>query len=323
MEAGEVFGASSKGSRLLGGHSSLFERCEVSIAAFFGAPEALLFSSGYMANLGVVQTLAECAEHLYSDERNHASLIDGMRLTQKAKTVVPHQQWASLSPPVKGSLFIAESLYSMDGDFLNGESFFHQVKSSEGFALIDEAHAAGVFRETGRGYCAENPLGWDQHARVICFGKAFGVQGAAVLCSSSLKKLLVNRARTFIYSTAPSPLIVRMIEQSLELVDAARASREELWARSELVRRTLSPYLPTPSSAWEWKSPIIPVLVDGEEKALRLEQNMRQHGVDMRAIRYPTVQKGSERLRISLNLHVSRENVENMSVALLNELEQS
>lgn len=322
VEALDVYGAGSRGSRLLGGHSSLFERCEESIARFFGAPDAILFSSGYLANLGAVQTLGECANHIYSDEKNHASLVDGMRLTRLDKTIVPHSQWVELTKTVPKSLFVAESLYSMDGDVLDSASFTKAVKAANGFALIDEAHAAGVFMESGRGLCEKIGLEWDEHARTVCFGKAFGVQGAAILCSKPLKQLLVNRARTFIYSTAPSPVVVSMIQKSLEIVGSAKELRKELWERALIVRAALKDFLPQSRSDWEARSPIIPVLVPGEEKALRLEQNMRQIGVDVRAIRYPTVQKGSERLRISLNLHVSRENVELMKAALLSELKK-
>lgn len=320
IESLDIYGAGSRGSRLLGGHSSVFERAEEDIAAFFQAPSALLFSSGYLANLGVVQVLSECAEHVYSDEKNHASLIDGLRLTQRVKSIVPHGKWNEITAPISQSLFIAESLYSMDGDCLGVDAFFSTVQKTEGFALIDEAHAAGVFKQDGRGLIESSD--WEHHARVVCFGKAFGVQGAAVLCSLTLRELLINRARTFIYSTAPSPAVVNMIRQSLEIIKDSVERRKELWDRARHVRHTLHAFLPKPQSEWEVRSPIIPIVVPGEEKALRLEQNMRQLGIGARAIRYPTVKKGSERLRLSLNLNVSRENTESMAEVLRAELEK-
>lgn len=322
-DACDIYGVGSQGSRLLGGHSSAFERAESAIAEFFQSPAALLFSSGYMANLGVVQVLSELAPFVYSDEKNHASLIDGLRFTQREKAVVPHGTWNSIVSPRKNALFLCESLYSMDGTTADLPVLTSLVQKTNGFLLVDEAHAAGVFKESGRGLCDGISLNWDQHARVIAFGKAFGIQGAAVLCSKELRELLINRARTFIYSTAPSPLLVHALETGLTLVSESQILREDLWERARMVRAALKKHVPSAGSRWEGFSPIIPVLVGSEEKALLLQENMRQIGVDVRAIRYPTVRKGSERLRISLNLHVSRENTEAMCEALLAQLERN
>lgn len=315
-----VTGAGSKGSRLLGGNSRLFEETETKIADFFGSPAALLFSSGYLANLAAMQVLGECVEEIHSDEKNHASLIDGVRLSGKPKTIVPHQKWESLEP-VKNRLFVAESLFSMDGDLLDVEGFSGAVRRSHAFAHVDEAHAVGILFEEGTG--THFSLPWETLSKTVTFGKALGVSGAALLCSENLKELLINRARAFIYTTAPSPIVAVGIQKGLELVQEEAWRREELWSRAEEAREILGDFVSNSQSAWERKVPILIVPVYGEERALSLARNMREFGFDLRAIRYPTVPRGEERLRLTLNLHVSRENTVGMAAHLKNLLERS
>jgi 8-amino-7-oxononanoate synthase len=309
-----IFGAGARGSRLLGGHNPGFQEVEAKIADFFGAPDALLFSSGYLANLAVTTSLAECFDLIVSDERNHASLIDGIRLSGKPKRRLPHQQWDQ-APREGKILAVAEALYSMDGDLLDAPALSRFLAGTESFLILDEAHSAGVFREDGRGWSAPW-RNWDRMAMVVTFGKAFGVGGAAVLGSPSLKKWLVNRARSFLYSTAPPPFIAGAILKSLEIVDREEWRREELWDRARMVRRILRD---APGQegleceGWAGASPIIPFQVPGEVNALRFCENMRKLGIYLRAIRYPTVALGAERIRLSLNLSVSRENTETMA----------
>ena len=374
-----VVGAGSRGSRLLGGNRGVFEETEEKISTFFGSPSALLFSSGYLANLAVLQVLGECVDHVYSDEKNHASLIDGIRLSQARKTVIPHQEWEKLAAaghpgagplgsdtPLDGvrgrtwipghpgaesrtwipeiqpgpKLLVAEGVYSMDGDLLS-QDFTSAALRMGAFALIDEAHMAGVLFESGRGTDYSQSLGWGNFAKTVTFGKAFGVSGAAILCSNELKELLVNRARTFIYTTAPSPIVAIGIKKALEIVDREAWRREEIWARAESARATLAMRRPEdsseavprwtataergymamrrPSNIWGCRVPIIIIPLPGEDRALSLARNMREFGFDVRAIRYPTVPRGLERIRITLNLHVSKENTE-MLFQLLNQV---
>ena len=312
--AAEVFGAGSRGSRLLGGHSALFEDVENKIADFFGAPAALLFSSGYLANLGVITALSEFFDGIVSDERNHASLIDGIRLSGLPKTIVKHQDWAA-APAQGRPLVVAEALYSMDGDFVDEAALAGYLERSDGFLVLDEAHSGGVFRENGRGWSAPW-RDWKRMAVVVTFGKAFGVGGAAVLGTSELKDWILNRARSFVYTTAPPPWVVGAIGQSLEVVGRSQTLREELWDRARRVRSILREAPGQERLEWEgWAgaSPIIPFRVTGELKALRFSESMRKLGIYLRAIRYPTVPAGEERVRLSLSLSVSRENTETMA----------
>lgn len=317
-----VTGAGSRGSRLLGGHNRFFEETEEAICRFFGAPAAVFFSSGFMANLAAMQVLSECVDHVFSDEYNHASLIDGIRLGKAQKTVVPHQRWNEISPTPGKKLFVAEALYSMEGDLLGAPAFKAAVLKSDAFAHVDEAHSAGVFLESGRGLEIGKSLGWSRYSQTVTFGKAFGLSGAAILCSKSLKELLINRARTFIYTTAPSPIVLIGIQKALEIVDREAWRREELWSRAERVREILGGRAALTTDIWQRRAPIISVEISGEERALSLARNMREFGFDLRAIRFPTVAKGRERIRVTLSLQVSRENTEMMARLLLQTLEK-
>ncbi len=314
------FPAGSRGSRLLGGHREEHALLEEKIARFFQSPEALFFSTGYLANLGLVQALGALADHVFSDEENHASLVDAIRLTKKPRSIFPHGQWPlQASLPAGHLLFVAESLYSMSGSFCEAASAQAAVQSGSNFLVLDEAHAAGVFGETGRGLSSDW-RDWKSMAVLVTFGKAFGVAGGAVLCSKKIKDLLINSARAFIYTTAPPPLLVALVSASIDVMEAEGSDRrKELWRRSEWVARTLGEAgLPASDGNQEgpW-SPIVALRVPGNDRALRLSQTMRNLGWDLRAIRYPTVAKGSERLRISVNLQVSWEATQKMVLELV------
>ncbi len=326
IEAGiwalKVFGSGSRGSRLLGGQSRVFEQVEEAISDFFGSPAALFFSSGFLANSSLVQTLAPLSQVILSDEKNHASLIDPIRLSAVPYEVIPHGKWRQfVSNSHQRQLVISESLFSMDGDVMDSEGLFAVGRDNETFWIFDEAHAAGVFSQTGRGLLEGTPLDWNQVAVTVTFGKAFGVAGAAVLCSKAVKELLINRGRSFIYTTAPSPAVPAMVTAALKVASQATAQRKELWERAVTVRKILAPcgqlVKPKGDSIWNERSPIIAFLIPGEDNALRFCKNMRKSGIELRAIRYPTIPRGQERIRISLSLHISRENTEAMAQELL------
>ncbi len=307
-------GAGSKGSRLLGGNSKAIEAAEERIAEFFHAPSALFFPSGYQANLGIVRAVGELAEKIYSDEKNHASLIDAIQLTRKGKVIVPHLGWWPLlrNPPREKIFIASESVFSMDGDNVMASGLFEFAEATDSFLLLDEAHAAGIYGEEGRGFFEKE---FSRAAVVITFGKAFGVAGAAVLCTPTVKEWLVNRARTFIYTTAPSPAIPAMVKTACDVLTKESWRGRELKDRAGKVRGILEKtgQLPFPGNEWERVSPILPFLVPGEEKALRFCENMRKSGFDLRLIRYPTVPRGQERIRVSLNLRASAADCENLA----------
>lgn len=305
----------ARGSRLLGGNEPCFAALEAKIAHFFQAPDALFFSSGYLANQAVVSGLGAVADEIISDEKCHASLIDGVRLCKTPRTVIPHQAWAAqLEVHAKTGfperpLLVAESLYSMDGDAVCEADLRAYWEKSGGFLILDEAHAAGIFDDSGLGISTT----WRDFSRMavtVTFGKAFGVSGAAVLCSTTVKEVLVNSARSFIYTTAPSPWVAALVSASLDAMQQEGATRrEELRSRARDMRSFFEENgleIPRFTSTWDAESPIIPVVLGGNDRALRFAQVMRMFGWSLKAIRYPTVSKGAERIRISLNLDASQ-----------------
>ena len=302
----------SQGSRLLGGNDALMEATEKAIADFFGAPSALFFSTGYMANLAAIGSLARLAHQVVSDEKNHASLIDGIRLGGKPKQVVAHNQWQDC-PSDEPSLLVSESLFSMDGDWVNFQALKAAWEKGKHFLLLDEAHSAGLFGPQGRGAHHQFP-GWDRKAVGVTFGKTFGVAGAAILCSEPVRQWVINHGRTFIFTTAPSPVVVAMVRESLKVVAQADSEREKLFGRCERLRRAWKKAIPDACpwecrTDWDWQSPIIPLWIQGNDRALRFCESMRKCGCDLRAVRYPTVPRGQERVRVSLNLSTSSEEV--------------
>ncbi len=293
----------SGGSRLLGGNSEFIEFAEEKIADFFGAPTSLIFGSGYLANLGVIYALSEFFELIISDESNHASLIDGIKLSNKPKRIIPHNQWKTAVLDKVPSLVICESLFSMDGDYVDWHSLENYLSKSESFLIIDEAHAGGIFPKSGKILSAFSK-NWENLVSIVTFGKAFGVYGAAVLCSKTVKEWLINKARTFIYSTSLPPVIIAMILKSLEISEKESLRREKLWDISKKIRQKLFTeelLLPKDLTEPNCYSPIIPVIIGNEKKAIKVSEKMRNLGYEIRPIRYPTVKKGSERIRISLS----------------------
>lgn len=312
VRALEVFGAGSGGSRLLGGHSSIFTDAEGALAQFFGAPSALFFSSGYLANLGLLTALAPCFDRVLSDEFNHASLIDGIRLSGRPKKIVPHNRWDGIET-TEGDLIVSEGLFSMEGDFVDWSALVR----TKGFIVLDQAHSAGLFFEDGRGI----RLPWERAVSVVTFGKAFGVSGACVLGDTPVIDYLINNARSFIFSTAPSPVIPAMVLESVRILEKEPWRREALWERSRKVRLRLRPVVgdagvpgtsdagsETAGAVWGTSSPIITVRIRGADRALRFCENMRKIGIDLRSIRYPTVRVGEERIRLTVSLNVSEDN---------------
>ncbi len=311
--AGEL-PAGSGGSRLLGGHHPSHERAETALARYFDAPAALFFSSGYLANLAAVTALAPLTDGIVSDALNHASLIDGIRLSGQRKSIYPHLK------PCRGGddgtrLWVTESLFSMDGNLVD-QAALKAAMAPNDFLLVDEAHAAGVFCEDGRGLTA--PRDYARTVVTVTLGKAFGVSGAVLLCAPEVKRWIVNSARSFIYTTSPSPWTAELAAESVAVLeDEGLALRQRLWRRVETTRARLAAQLPVgvyvpTQGLWESRSPVIPLHGPGNDNALRLSAYMREFGVEVRAIRYPTVARGAERLRLSLSLRASDEEMEHL-----------
>jgi 8-amino-7-oxononanoate synthase len=307
------YGCGSTGSRLLRGHRDCFTEIEQRFAQFKGTESALYFSSGYLANLAVLSTFPQPGDIIFSDASNHASLIDGMRLSKAQRVIFPHNDVGALQEamlramrdePSAGQRFIVtESLFSMDGDIADLRAY-----AGMGAALIvDEAHAAGVYGERGSGliehYGVENSV----FLSVNSAGKGLGVAGAFVAGPAWAIEYLIQRARPFIFSTAPPPAIAAGISAALDLIAAEPERRQNVLALAQHLRRKID----VPGS-----SQIIPLIFGENRRACEAAEALQAAGFDVRAIRPPTVPSGTARLRISVNAQLSASDLDRFAETL-------
>ncbi|MGH9593354.1 MAG: aminotransferase class I/II-fold pyridoxal phosphate-dependent enzyme [Bryobacteraceae bacterium] len=296
-------GCGSTGSRLLRGERDCFTALERRFAQFKGTERALYFSSGYLANLAVLTTFPEAADTIFSDQLNHASLIDGVRLSRARSVVFPHLRPDSLS---EHAFLATESVFSMDGDLAPLENYAAQCRSKHSALIVDEAHAVGIYGARGSGLIEESGIGGDVFVSTNPAGKALGVAGAFVAGPEWAMEYLAQRARPFIFSTAPPPSIAAALQASLDLIEGEPERRVSLRSRARYLRERLAACgFAVPAG----DSPIIPVILgEGEnDRAVAVAAAMQQEGFDVRAIRPPTVPRGTARLRISVNVNLSEE----------------
>ncbi len=317
--------AGSAGSRLLRGHHEIFERIEARLAAFSGTESALLFGSGYAANIGLLQALVGPDDLILSDERNHASLIDGIRLTKAATHVFGHQDLGALEDALRAprrgrAIVVTESVFSMDGDCTPLEELCTVAERGGAAVIVDEAHATGLYGARGSGRVEELGLRDRVLATIHTGGKALGSGGAWVAGSLALRDVLVNRARSFIFSTAPLPVVGAALEAGLQLIEREPGRRADVHRKSLLVRRALADAGVNAAG----QSPIVPILAGSNEAALALQSGLSAAGFDVRAIRPPSVAPGTARLRVTVRYPVPDEDLLRFAreVAHLLELEK-
>ncbi|MCA1408601.1 8-amino-7-oxononanoate synthase [Ensifer sp. IC3342] len=308
------------GSRLLRGNHAEHEALEAEAAAFFRAEKALYFSSGFAANVALFSSLPQRADLIVHDALIHASVHDGIAASKAQAVAVPHNDVEAFDRAArswrqaggKGRPWIAvESLYSMDGDRAPLLALADVADRHDGFLVIDEAHATGVFGPGGRGLAAELERRGNVLVLHTC-GKALGVSGALLGLPSSLANYLINRARNFIYSTAPSPLMAAAVREALRIV----ADEPERRARLEELRTFAAGHLQLLIGVGPSASQILPVMIGDNARSLRIAERMRANGFDVRAIRPPTVPEGTARLRISITLNVDEDEIAEMVQAL-------
>ena len=290
--------AGAGGSRLLRGQRDAFARLERRLAAFCGREAALLFGSGWAANTGLLQALLGPDDLVLSDAANHASLIDGLRLCGARRVVYPHQDLcavaAGLRLPRRGRAFVVtESLFSMDGDLTPLAELAGLCRQAGALLVVDEAHATGVF---GAGRVAELGLGDDVLCSVHTGGKALGSGGAWVAGPAELIDLLVQRARPFVFSTAPLPVLAAALEAALDVL------QDEPWRPAELLRKSalLRAALAERGVRVGGEAHILSLVVGANEAAVALQERLAGEGFDARAVRPPTVPPGTARLRVSV-----------------------
>lgn len=321
-EAMSRWGTGAGSARLMSGNLELHRQLEEALARFKQREAALLFGSGYLANVGAIPALVGRGDVIFSDKLNHASIVDGCRLSGAALHRFPHNDLNRLEELLKqhrgGSeaLIVVESLYSMDGDFA---PLAQVVELKERYGcrlLVDEAHATGLFGEHGAGLLEESGLSRRVDLILGTLGKALGGYGAYVAGDSRMIEFLLNRARTFIFATALPPAVTATAIAALELLAAEPELRRELWRRVELFKKCLKL---GGVEAELGPSQIIPLTVGESKQALDLAAELRQRGIYATAVRPPTVPRGAARLRLSITNHLEPEELNSAAAIIASE----
>lgn len=307
-------GIGAGGARLLRGNHPHHEKLEWEAARFFGAPRALFFASGFLANHALMTALPQRRDVILFDAHIHASLRDGIQANPANHLRMPHNDLSAFEDALKrhdtsgdsACWVVTESVFSMDGDMAPITELLNLCEKYHAYLVVDEAHATGVFGEAGKGLT--HGLQSPQLITLHTCGKALGVAGALICAEEPIIETLINRARPFIYSTAPMPLQAALVSKALELCASADSRRARLFHLCELARKHFPAYIS--------QSPIIPIILGEEQKALGAAQALQAQGFDVRAIRPPTVAAGSSRLRITLNALLNDEDVLSLARAL-------
>lgn len=311
--------AGSGGSRLLRGNHAEHEALEAEAARFFGSESALWFATGYTANSAIVSTLPQRGDLVVYDDLIHASVHEGLRLTRSETVAVPHNDITAFADAIAawrgrggtGRIWIAvESLYSMDGDRAPLADLAALADANDAVLIIDEAHATGVFGAGGRGLAAALE-GRENVITLHTCGKAMGCEGALVCAPAVVTDFLVNRGRGFIFSTAPSPLMAAAVRTALRIIEAADDRRAKLAALITHAERLLGPH-----GALISGSQVMPVILGDDARTMRAAGAVQAAGFDVRGIRPPTVPAGTSRLRISLTLNATQDDVSALAAVL-------
>ncbi|EYF03591.1 aminotransferase class I/II-fold pyridoxal phosphate-dependent enzyme [Chondromyces apiculatus] len=304
-------------SRLVSGNHPAHLAAEEAIARWLGAEAALLFSSGYAANVGTLAALAGPGDVIFSDALNHASLIDGCRLSRASLVIVPHLDTVALEHALgeartyRRRWVVTEAVFSMDGDRPDLPRLRALCDAQDAALVVDEAHALGVLGPQGAGLCAQ--LGVRADVRIGTLGKSLGLHGAFVVGSTALRTWLWNRARSFVFSTGISPALAVAATERVGRASRDEAGRQRLLASFERLRAgllALGARIPPTAQA-----PVLPWILDTPSAAVSLSRRLAAQGVMVQAIRPPTVPAGTSRLRITATATLSAADVERALVA--------
>jgi len=301
-------------SRLLSGDHRAHRAAETRLARFVGMDRAILLSSGYAANVSGIPALVGPGDLVLSDARNHASIIDGCRLSRARVEVVPHGDLEAAEAALRAHrgqhricLLVTDAVFSMDGDAAPLAGLADLAESFDADLYVDEAHALGVRGPQGRGLCAE--LGVRPTVLLGTLGKAFGLAGSFLAGDEPVVDALVQRARGFVYSTGVAPVLAEAIPAATDLVEAAEGARSKLQRHAARVREAMTPRP-------EVSGPILPLRLGTAEAAMAASDTLRRAGLVVPAIRPPTVPAGSARLRIVPRADHREEDVARLAAAL-------
>lgn len=319
QQTANQYGVGGGASHLVNGHSYEHHALEDELAEFTGRERALLFSSGYMANVGVINALLSKQDAVFQDRLNHASLLDagllsGARFQRYQHNNVEHLNQRMLGTEARRKLVVTDGVFSMDGDIAPLLALCKSAQQADAWVMVDDAHGFGVLGENGGG-CAEH-FGLSQDELPILvgtLGKAFGTSGAFVAGSEVLIETLIQQARTYIYTTSMPPAVAAATRASLKLI------QKELWRREhlkQLIQQLRQGCEQLGLQLMDSPTPIQPIVIGESEKAIAMSQKLQAKGIFIAAIRPPTVPKGSARLRITLSAEHTKEQVNRLLDAL-------
>jgi 8-amino-7-oxononanoate synthase len=318
IAAAERYGVGSGASHLVTGHGPEHEALEEELAACTGREKALVFSTGYMANLGVIGALADQSSIIASDKLNHASLIDGCRLSGAEIERYRHGDAAHAAELLAAAatetkLIVTDGVFSMDGDLAPLPALARAARDAKAWLMVDDAHGLGVVGSEGGGCCEYFGLGPDDVPVLIgTFGKAFGTFGAFVAGDADLIEFLLQKSRTYIYTTALPPAVAAATRAALRVSQRESWRREKARALAQRLRRALGDAAADSAAS----TTIVPVIVGDAARALALSAQLEQRGLLVTAIRPPTVPQGTARLRITLSAAHEESQVDALSSAL-------
>jgi 8-amino-7-oxononanoate synthase len=301
------FGSGATASRLLAGNLRITEELETNLARMMGTESALVFGSGFLTNLGVLSAVTEAEDEIYSDWLNHASIIDGIRLSHAHRFRYRHKDLNHLESLLKDSttrgkrIIVSESLFSMDGDIAPVHGLAELAVRYQALLIIDEAHAVGIFGGGG-GICRTSSVNVHPGIVIGTLSKALGGYGGFVASSRNIRDFLINRARSFIYSTGLPPACIASAQEAVSIVTKNPELGDKLMAKTRRFRKSLEENgfkLPA------FESQIIQIPIGSNEKAMQFSRLIINQGIFIRAIRPPTVPPGTARVRLSLNLSMT------------------
>jgi 8-amino-7-oxononanoate synthase len=301
-EAAMRYGAGSGASRLISGNMTIHRRLEEALAAFEGTEACVLFGSGYLANSGVVSALAREGDVVFSDALNHASIVDGCRLSRAETFVydhcdVDHLDWGLRQAEGRGALIVTDGVFSMDGDVAPLRDIVELAHRHDARVMVDEAHGTGCIGPRGRGLVAELGLEGEVDVIVGTLGKALGSYGAYVLCDQTMAEYLINTVRTLIFSTALPPPAVAAALAALGLLREQPRRVEKLQRNARVLREALAE---SGVAVEDGDTPIVPLIVGDADTAVAASDRALERGIFAPAIRPPTVPAGTSRLRLAV-----------------------
>jgi 8-amino-7-oxononanoate synthase len=299
----DQYGCSASAARLISGNHDLYPQLENRLARFKQTEAALVFSTGYQANLGVISALMDSQDIAFSDELNHASIIDGCRLSGTQVRVFPHNDLAALESllqreaSARRKLIVVDGLYSMDGDLAPLVDIVGLAERYGCMTMVDDSHGTGVLGEAGRGTAEATGVLGRIDIETGSLAKALGGFGAYVVGSRTLIEYLINRARSFIFSCAMPPAVLAAVLEALAVVEEEPERRQRLWDNTRYLRAGLRE---AGFHLNQSETHIIPLMVGESQLTMRFCQELLERGVFAQGIRYPSVPRGTERIRLTL-----------------------